>query len=79
MTTQTLLSTWIDGYESDPALAVTATLVAHPKFHAVLTLNGPDGQVELIGEDTIRSLMSQLEKQLGYIARRASREIEVAA
>ncbi len=73
---QTLLSTWIDGYESDAALAVTATLEANPAMGPVLTLNGPDGQVELIGEDTIRSLMSQLEKQLGYVAKRAVREME---
>lgn len=72
MTAQTLISTWIDGYEADPALAVTAMFEAHPKVGPCVTLNGPDGQVELVGELTIRAFLSQVERQLGFMARSAS-------
>ena len=73
-----ILSTWIDGYESDPALSVTATFEAHPQVGPCITLVGPDGQVELVGELTIRAFIAQAERQLGLMARKATREAEAA-
>jgi hypothetical protein len=70
---QTLISTWIDGYESDPAQTVTATFerpVTGPS--PLVTLNGPDGQVELVGELTIRAFIAQLERALGQAVRVAA-------
>ncbi len=72
MPAQTLISTWIDGYESDPALTVTATFERHAQVGPCVTLNGPDGQVELVGELTIRAFIVQLERSLGQAQRVAA-------
>lgn len=74
----TLISTWIDGYEEQRDLAVTATFEAHDQVGPCVTLVGPDGQVELVGELTIRAFISQLEDQLRYMALRATRQAEAA-
>lgn len=74
-----LIDTHTDGYESDRALAVQIHFEAHRDGPSpVVTFNGPDGEVELIGEVEIRAVMAAIEKQLGYIAARAVREVEVA-
>lgn len=74
-----LINTHVDGYEEDAALAVTIHYDAPATGPSPLvTLVGPDGQVELVGELTIRAFISRLEEQLRFTARRANQVAEAA-
>lgn len=77
MSVQTIMDTYIDGHEEDPALSVTVTF-ERSSLGPILKFNGPDGEVEIIGWGAFDQLMKYAADAGRFMRSDAAKLAEVA-